>query len=340
LGPLHGESQKHSYAPVAVTKWTRRREKLLEELRGIDADILCLQEVSGKSLKETFIPGLKRVDLDCCGFAPGKSIHNAKGSYAHKAIGCATFFKTSKFNVLHSKRVHLRDYIPLQKCQSQSFQNDVSSHWHSMAMTLIQVKNTNQTFMIANTHLYWNPARPDIKAVQTWAIINAITRFGLDIGLDSNPPLIVCGDFNTTPDLGMTGGEDPFSPSAPFEILSNGALDGNHPQHPDRWYPTLDSRYSNPRLGRLEIPYKLTHAYSIEEFKDQQPLFTTKTDNYQGWIDHIWVNDHIDVSMVLSPTIRSGDLEANLKAREFKPIPDKNHPSDHLPIGIVANIKS
>ena len=42
-----------------------------------------------------------------------------------------------------------------------------------------------------------------------------------------------------------------------------------------------------------------------------------------GWIDHIWVSENVDVSMVLSPPIRSGDLEANQKAREFSPIPNK-----------------
>ena len=82
LGPIHGQGEKvtisfkiirqiiirlyvnysliiqqHHYAPVAVTKWSRRRTKLLEELRSLNPDIFCLQEVSGKGLKETFIPG-------------------------------------------------------------------------------------------------------------------------------------------------------------------------------------------------------------------------------------------------------------------------------------------
>jgi hypothetical protein len=43
LGPLHGESTKHSYAETKVVLWSRRRDKLVEELRDIDADILCLQ---------------------------------------------------------------------------------------------------------------------------------------------------------------------------------------------------------------------------------------------------------------------------------------------------------
>ena len=57
LGPIHGESSKHDYAPVTITKWTRRRDKLLDELKSINADIFCFQEMSPKALRETFIPG-------------------------------------------------------------------------------------------------------------------------------------------------------------------------------------------------------------------------------------------------------------------------------------------
>jgi len=45
LGPLHGESSKHNYADVKVVRWTRRRDKLLSEIRSFEADFLCLQEV-------------------------------------------------------------------------------------------------------------------------------------------------------------------------------------------------------------------------------------------------------------------------------------------------------
>ena len=110
LGPLHGESSKHDYAPLAITKWTRRRDKLLEELRLMSADIICMQEVSAKGLKETFIPNLKHIGLDCLGYAPSKTPDKVKGKYGHKHVGCAIFGNTAKFDIISSKRVHLRDF--------------------------------------------------------------------------------------------------------------------------------------------------------------------------------------------------------------------------------------
>ena len=72
LAPINGEGSKHSYAAVSTTKWTRRRDKLIEDMRRLQADVLCLQEVSSKALRETFIPQLRILGLECCAFAPAK----------------------------------------------------------------------------------------------------------------------------------------------------------------------------------------------------------------------------------------------------------------------------
>ena len=105
LGPLHGEGSKHHYADSKVVRWSRRRDKLLAEMRSLDADFLCLQEVSGKALRETFMPGLQPSGLECVGYAPAKT-GKAKGKYAHRLLGCAVFANTDKLEVLASK-VHL-----------------------------------------------------------------------------------------------------------------------------------------------------------------------------------------------------------------------------------------
>ncbi len=48
---------------------------------------MCLQEVSAKSLKETFIPNLRHVGLECFGYAPSQTAAPVKGKYGHKYIG-------------------------------------------------------------------------------------------------------------------------------------------------------------------------------------------------------------------------------------------------------------
>ena len=207
LGPLHGESSKHDYAPMGITKWTRRRDKLLEELRDMSADIICMQEVSAKGLKETFIPNLKHIGLECFGYAPSKTADKVKGKYGHKHVGCAIFGRSAKFDILSSKRVHLRDFggSILELSRSHSFHVDYTGKWNSMAIVMLKIRDTEQTVCVANTHLYWNPERADIKAMQTFACMDAINKFCAELGYTkkNQPPLILCGDFNTMPDMGF-----------------------------------------------------------------------------------------------------------------------------------------
>ena len=49
------------------------------------------------------------------------------------------------------------------------------------------------------------------------------------------------------------------------------------------------------------------------------------------------MNKNVNIDMMLVPPILNDDLDANRKARAFNPIPDKHYPSDHLPLGIIAN---
>jgi mRNA deadenylase 3'-5' endonuclease subunit Ccr4 len=94
----------------------------------------------------------------------------------------------------------------------------------------------------------------------------------------------------------------------------------------------------NPRLGSLTWKYTVQNAYLCPGFEDRRPLFSTKTDDFQGWIDHIFVSKGIKLHQVLSPPIYVGDLDAGSKARQFLPIPNDKFPSDHIPLGVVVRV--
>ncbi|KAJ1425016.1 Endonuclease/exonuclease/phosphatase [Ochromonadaceae sp. CCMP2298] len=352
LGPLHGEGSKHDYAPVSITKWTRRRDKLLDELRGLSADVLCLQEVSEKGLSETFIPGLQRVGLVCAGFAPTRSKErNVRGRFGHRNIGSAIFCNPDKVSVLSSKRVHLKDFAPLQNCRSHEYYVDMHSKWNSMVMMLVQMKGTNQTVVVGNTHLFWDPEREDIKTGQAFAVADALSRFCTELGFNKTdlPPLILCGDFNGLPYRSLHGGTSGGGGegggaggsehnTALFNLLTRGRLEPDHPEHPDRWHTRVPMRPTCPRLGPLLIDWRLENTFS-PPFDAYSPLFTTKTDDFQGWIDHIWINSKVSVDMVMAPPIRRGDLTALAQNREFAPMPNANFASDHVPIGVMASLR-
>ena len=57
--------------------------------------------------------------------------------------------------------------------RSHEFYVDIHSRYNSVVMVMFNVSNSNRTFIVANTHLYWNPEREDIKVAQAfgfWAL--------------------------------------------------------------------------------------------------------------------------------------------------------------------------
>lgn len=294
------------------------------------------------------------------------------GKFSHKLIGNAIFIRTNKITILNSKRSFLKDNAKsyLSVCQSDNFFLDIKSKYHSIVLVHCQLQSSNQSFVVANTHLYWNPFRPDIKTFQAAAALDAIFQFASEAANNTKssllPPIIFCGDFNTMPtcfDEKSQGG----IPSALFQLLEEGMVDSSHPQHPDTWFTCLGSNYNNPKLGkflcnsptvsRLTHPHchfidihllsqaetldslKFQNIFSDPSFVSEKPLFTTKTDEFQGWIDHIFVNPRVNIDMVLTPPLRIQDAADEAKVAAFTPIPNQHFASDHIPVGFIASMK-
>lgn len=112
------------------------------------------------------------------------------------------------------------------------------------------------------------------------------------------PPLIFCGDFNSLPTI-FNETSSSHEPSALFEYLERGVLSEHHPHHPDTYFKVLGDN-KNPNIGDFRLHDPLLNIFSVPEFKNDQPLATTKTDDFAGWIDHVWVSKEVSVDMVSS----------------------------------------
>lgn len=330
-------TRMHDYAAESVTKWSRRRDRVVDHIKEIGADILCLQEVTQKSLKETFQPKLRWADYECFGFAPSKP---PKGR-GHEDIGSAIFCNAKRIRFLSSIRVKLHEYVPMEGCIDHDFAKNILSKQHTMVIALVKIKATNSTLVICNAHLYWDPQHSDIKVMQAAAVTRALKVFLYDRQhlLDDTsilPPILICGDMNSLPHLHspehMASG---YEQSGPFHLYSRGTLPTDHPHHPNTWCYSLGTK--NPQLGVLKQPFQLKNCYFEPPFYDYRPFLSTKTDKFSGWIDHMWLTDEsLQVEGVLLPPICAGDLRANFKAHNsLGPIPSRVYPSDHIPIGGV-----
>lgn len=100
LAEIYATKTQYPYAPLWVLSWSYRRLLLVAELRRLDADILCLQEVQADHFDSFLCPALK--SLGYTGLYKQKT-RDSMGK-AGRVDGCALFYKTSRF-ALQSKHV-------------------------------------------------------------------------------------------------------------------------------------------------------------------------------------------------------------------------------------------
>lgn len=456
----------HNYAPQSVTQWKNRKTALCAHLVELNADVLCLQEVSSYSLKKVFQSSLQKVGYELVGYSPARK-HGIQLPTVHEAIGSAIFMKLEKFDVLERRRILLRDFAghvlrdgaatTTTGSLYSKLLSDFRSKYHSMQVARMRVKATGQQFVIATTHLCWDPNQTDVKVLQAFAATQALRAFlakqYLDLAasghkhtkygptdaqdeeediadeaeneervqpdegelldppvhaveiptttssnsaadkaltllspeeLDSfvaNVPLIFCGDLNSLPYLDdpdeaasiKASINPPPAASSPsmirngvMELLSTGSVPSSHPHHPNQWRETMRQAIVNAaatstasttsttstavaiatetptieqqatesitpaqsvddpsplNLPSLRQPFQLKNIYEIEPFTQYQPRFSTKTDAFQGWIDHMWCSPHFTVEMVLRLPVTA--TESDVDAETFPPIPSK-----------------
>lgn len=86
----------YGYTPRAILAWDHRKELILEEIRGRDADIMCLQEVDGDSYHEFLRPALAHNGYKGVYF-PRSRARTMTDKEAKLVDGCATFYKDNKW---------------------------------------------------------------------------------------------------------------------------------------------------------------------------------------------------------------------------------------------------
>lgn len=118
-------------------------------------------------------------------------------------------------------------------------------------------------------------------------------------------PYVFAGDFNFTPG------------SAPYGLYTTGQISPSHPENPtplehDPWRPTIKEAVRS--------------VYAA--FNGAEPLTTNRAYNFcgpfDGVLDYIWVSSAVRI-------ISAMDLPVVNSKTGY--LPNKSHPSDHLPIG-------
>ncbi|KAG7394236.1 RNA exonuclease ngl2 [Phytophthora boehmeriae] len=316
-------------------KWEYRRDGLVREILAYEPDIVCLQEVD--HFEDFFEPKLQKA-----GFV---GVYKRRtGETTHD--GCAIFIKKSKCRIVSS---HPIEYF---------VEDDPVLNRHNIALAAVvetierNSGSTPKRFVVANTHLLFNPGRGEIKIAQLDMLLNFLTT----LRQQHNPmlPVLLGGDFNLTPN------------SAIYHYLSTGELNASGLRRHDisgqnmtkaarkaylrdendrsRHYGngTALGKFNSHRADRgfrdfwpgtvysHDFDFSSAYAQSPDKRCTGEPKFTIFHTTTKAAVDYIWFTRsslHCHGVLELIPAgllfVNGGEL------------PTMDHPSDH--ISLVAD---
>lgn len=175
------------HIPQHVLDWEWRKRRLMIEFGLWNPDILCLQEVD------------KFHDIEAELAARGYTgIWKMRTGTA--VDGCAIFWRTNRFHLrseedIEFSKLGLRDNVA-QVCVLESkTENPFESASAPLPSSSDQPKGANQ-IIICNIHVLYNPKRGEIKLGQVRVLLERAYAVSRDW---NDAPVILCGDFNSTP---------------------------------------------------------------------------------------------------------------------------------------------
>ncbi|KAJ3337418.1 Glucose-repressible alcohol dehydrogenase transcriptional effector [Gonapodya sp. JEL0774] len=313
----YATSSSYQYVPSWALSWEFRRQNLIQEIVGYNADILCLQEIEYGQFDDFFQPELREHGYDGT-FYP-KSRIRVMADYERKYVdGCATFWKSARFAAIEKNVIEFQR-LPMERPEfrkTDDLFNRVTLRDNIATIVFLESKETHARVIVANTHLHWDPQFRDVKLLQTSMLIDEVQRISRTYASlnprhplhamysanSSKLPLLIVGDLNSTPDSGV------------YEFMSKGSIAPDHEDFLSHSYYNTEG----PVTHTLGIKSAYAHMAELS--------FTNFTPHFKDAIDYIWyTSSSLQVAGVL------GNVDPAYVDRCVG-FPNWHHPSDHIPV--------
>lgn len=343
-------STLYGYTPKDALSWDYRKNRIIQEMRKRDADILCLQEIATDVFRDFFSPELAQSEYKGIHWPRPKARTMAEKD-AQAVDGCAVFYKASKWILLDKQIIDYAN-IAINRADMKNHHdifNRVMPKDNIGIVCFFESRYTGARIIVANTHLAWEPTLADVKLVQTAILMEHVTKLAdkyvrwpalkekkmlrapLEEGETRAPerdpmpsqeyrniteiPLLVCGDYNSTAD------------SSVYELLSKGRV---LPTHSDFG----NHQYGSFTRDGVEHPFSMRSAYVHLDKTENELAFTNYVPGFAEVIDYIWYStNNLEVVELLGPP----DKEHLKRVPGF---PNYHFPADHIQIMAEFVIKA
>nr|CAD7262854.1 unnamed protein product [Timema shepardi] len=313
LADLYADSevartQLYPYCPSYALTIDYRKQLILRELLGYNADVICLQEVDSKIFDLDLTPVL--------GYVGYEGVFHRKGGTVSEGVAC--LFHKSKFRLLDTKSVVLAEELKTNSLFSdiwKKIEKNVALAERILARTtclqctvLESVEDPREQVIVGNTHLYFHPNADHIRLLQggmTIIYLQDIFAKLLSMSTDKRVSMVVCGDFNSTPECGV------------YQLFTTQFV----PENCIDWKSKEDEA-----MNELSFSHSLLlgSAYGT-------PAFTNFTSGFAGCLDYIFYQlDQLEITQVVPlPSIED--------VTEHTALPSVVFPSDH--VALVADLR-
>ncbi|XP_076922834.1 carbon catabolite repressor protein 4 homolog 4-like [Bidens hawaiensis] len=304
LAQAYVKSSVFPHSPSPCLKWKACSPVILDVLRSLDADILCLQELD--EYDNFYKEKIEQNDYS--------SIYIKRSG--KKLDGCGIFYKHNKLELVIEEKIDYNDLADLilddssrveqkEKASDTNNKGDPNDPYVRLKrdcvgiMAAFKFKYPYQHYVIVtNTHIYWDPEWTDVKLAQAKYLLSRVARFKKMVSdkFECTPSVLIAGDFNSVP------GDKVYQ-----YLVSGGPM----------------SEPSSECSDDIPMPLCSVYAYTRGE-----PQFTNYTPGFTGTLDYILFSpsEGIEpVSYLELPDAESPDLKGGL--------PNYCYPSDHLPVG-------
>jgi mRNA deadenylase 3'-5' endonuclease subunit Ccr4 len=252
-------------------------------------------------------------------------------------IGNMVCWKESVFEVLEEKDVILSKEIakcfPESEAAAQSSQMGQFCHRsvdHFCAgygqvacMVRLRHRRTGKELILATVHITANYQSPHVQVMQVQACLKSLEAFSSVTGGShsgrvgrhaqlSKVPVILCGDFNCTPDSGV------------IQLIKQGSLSNTHCDLATATEARLILPYPNPKHS---FHFNSSHDWQASKHSNATPQLTNYTHNFCGTLDYIWFTHDRGLGI----TAALGGLPSEVLSKETG-LPSSRFPSDHLPV--------
>lgn len=323
LAEIYATQQQYPYCDFWALSWDYRFQNILREIIDVCPDVICMQEVQADHYESHLYNALSEAGFE----GVYKQKTRASMGLAGKVDGCALFWRRSKFHLVESYSIEFNELASRQATQvlgmnprteeGIAYLNRLLKDNVAQLVVLEVAQPTMSTrpnrepinqVCIANTHLYSNKDFPDVKLWQTWQLLQELETFVMSRG--QNLPLMICGDFNSTPD------------TAVYDLLSRQAV---HPGHPDVNLNHGDNSSPNILPDAMSISHSFQLGSVYNTVLGEEPKATNYTAQFKGVLDYMWYSASNLRPLSCAPIPDEKDLTKHGEA-----LPSTQYSSDHV----------